>query len=100
MQLGGGSTFLFIVAQGTTTRGEARWRLSDDDYVSVEQSPPARMALESSLMSIWVIHVARLLKSKSFPWSLPLYLSFHRDCGTRTFHSKMHTFGRSATGAT
>jgi hypothetical protein len=27
MQLGGGSTFLFIVAQGTTTRGEARWQL-------------------------------------------------------------------------
>jgi len=96
MQLGGGSTFLFIVAQGTTTRGEARWRLGDDDYVSVEQSTPARMALES-LMSTWVIHVARLLKSKSFPWSLPLY---HRDCGTRTFRSKMHTFGRSATGAT
>ena len=99
MQLEGGSTFLFIVAQGTTTRGEARWWLGDDDYVSVEQSTPARMALES-LMSTWVIHVARLLKSKSFPWSLPLYLSFHRDCGTRTFHSKLHTFGRSATGAT
>jgi hypothetical protein len=45
MQLGGGSTFLFIVAQGTTTRGEARWWLGDDDYISVEQSTLARMAV-------------------------------------------------------
>ena len=56
MQLGGGSTFLFIVAQGTTTRGEARWRLGDDDYVSVEQSTRARLALESLVSHVNLGH--------------------------------------------